>query len=177
MAEISNWYDVFSSFELPRDEAGNIPRSRMKHQPFWAMVENRVPGLSSAMGCYIFALGTASPKPWYVGKTKRSFRGECLNSYQRSIYNDVLARRNGTPRLFFLAKVTERGAFARGDTHHRNIDLLETTLIGALLQRNSELENTHKAGFSRSTSIPGFLNPPVGRLTDEEKALKELIGI
>ncbi|MCX6600803.1 MAG: hypothetical protein NT025_04495 [bacterium] len=70
-------------------------------------------GLKDCRGCYVFAIraGKGGLQPWYVGKTKRSFEGECFTDRNINKYNRALMQlRACTPLLFLIAAPKRRGA-------------------------------------------------------------------
>jgi hypothetical protein len=99
---------------------------------FWARVEQASGGLSSAVGCYIFAIRAAKGAlPWYVGKTeKHSFKGETWTPHKLDLYNEAAV-------LYLIAKRTKGGRFAKPRKRGiGDIRALENLLLGSCLLRN-----------------------------------------
>jgi hypothetical protein len=137
--------------------------------------------LPGACGCYIFALQNGdNVTPWYVGKTeKRSFEHECWGPTQINYYNEVLVDRNGKPLMFLLPKLTGSGRKFSKPSHngHRDIDFLESMLIGLALEKNSQLLNVKKTALLREMRVPGVINSPQARPTIEVVHLRNTLGL
>lgn len=147
---------------------------------FWESVEERYPGLSGACGCYVFGVRAAKGAlPWYVGLAeKQSFRSECFTADKIAKYNLALRdRQRGTPILFFYAKVTATGRFARvSGNGAKDIQFLEKMLIGVALQRNSGLVNARDTKLLTEMVVPGYLNTKQGRMRFGAQDAKMLMG-
>jgi hypothetical protein len=162
-----------------------IDRKQNRHgifgKEFWKKVEEEDDGLPDACGCYLFALQHGKNiVPWYVGKTeKRTFEHECFGPTQINYYNEILIDHSGTPRLFLLPKLTGSGAkFAKPTKNqHRDIDFLETMLIGMALDENKHLLNIKKTALLREMVVPGVINSPQSRPTFEVAALRNALGL
>lgn len=169
-------YDVFGGFELPRkpNRLGEYERS------FWDQVENEKSGLSRACGCYIFALKNgANLKPWYVGKAeKQPFYKECFSPAKRLIFNEIIIDRNGTPQLFFLPRMTPQKKLCKPTVwRHRDIEFLETMLIGIALEQNEKLANVKKTTLLREIRVPGVINSPQAAPTLAVRDLRNALGL
>jgi len=139
-------YGIFVGFELLRGDT----RTGDYNKSFWTQVDDAKAGLSRACGCYVFALKNGSSlKPWYVGKAERqAFHEECFSPAKRLIFNDVLLKRNGTPLLFFLPRLTPKRKLCKPTAWKlRDIEFLETMLIGIALEQNASLANIKKTNF------------------------------
>jgi len=171
-------FSIHGPFSIKKARNGLIDSDSDTLNEFWDKVETAEEGLSSACGCYLFAVKAAHGiKPWYVGMTsKRSFSAECLGNHQRNIYNDVIAGRKGTPLLFFIAKRTKGGKFRKPSRNTlKDISYLETLLIGAGIEKNSKMQNVQKTKFLRETIVPGFLNTPQRRPSEEEQRFTQAL--
>ena len=148
---------------------------------FWSKVAAEDEDLPGACGCYLFALQNGNNiVPWYVGKTeKRTFEKECCGATQINYYNEILVDHNGTPGLFLLPRLTGSGEkFAKPSKNgHRDIDFLETMLIGMALEKNPELLNVKKTALLREMKVPGVINSPQARPTFEVQSLRNALGI
>jgi hypothetical protein len=177
-------FSVFGPFEAPRQN-GLIDLSAEAKRAFWSEVEDACPGLSSACGCYIFVVkAKRGALPWYVGRTtKRTFKGEALGSYQAHHYNFALTNGNGQkvgvkPHLYFLAKETPTGRFAKpSQNSHADIEFLETFMFGIGLNRNGKLRNSKDTRFLKNIVVPGVVNSPRRRPRPAESSLKVALGL
>jgi hypothetical protein len=162
-----------------------IDRKKNRHgifgKDFWAKVEDEESGLSGACGCYLFALQNGQNiVPWYVGKTeKRTFENECCGATQINYYNEVLVDHNGTPLLFLLPRMTGSGAkFSKPSKNgHRDIDFLETMLIGMALEENENLVNIKKTALLREMKVPDVINSGRARPTGDATDLRNALGL
>ena len=166
---------VYGPYELERNSSGRINKSNAQ---FWKEIEDEVPGLSGACGCYVFrVVAGKGSKPWYVGKAeKQAFKTECFSDGKIIKYNDVLAaRKSGTPQLIFLAQVTEKkNDFCKPTTGVRPfIQALELILIDKALEKNPDLLNIQGTGAARSIKVEGFLNTPQLARGGPAKALRD----
>lgn len=173
-------FDVYGPFEVPRAH-GLIDRNQKVKAAFWNTADSVVPGLSSACGCYIFAVkARRGTLPWYVGlTTKRTFKVEALGPHQINHYDPAIVGKVGVkPQLFFVAKKTPSGRFAKPSSNsHPDVEFLEKFLFGIALNRNVRLSNTRNTRFLKSMSVPGVLNSPRRKPRMAEKALKEMLGL
>lgn len=169
-------FEPYGPFELPRLNGGIDVRQR---KAFWETVRNEHPSLPDAVGCYIFALKAAKGfRPWYVGKTERQcFMNESWQPGKLLSYNEVIREHNGKPVLFFLAKITANGRFAKPTRrkYRGSIAALEEMLIGICLDRNSKLFNKKTTKYLRELQVPGYLNDSPGARTKNARALARLL--
>ena len=78
-------------------------------------------------------------------------------------YNYSLQRVSGEPQLHLIAKLTPTGRFAAPAANgHRDIQFLETLLIGMALNQNEDLQNIRGTKFLREMRVPGILRPGRG---------------
>jgi hypothetical protein len=170
-------YRVFGPCEIPRD--GTLVDSRAKGR-FWKDVEREYPRLSGAVGCYVFAIRAAKgSRPWYVGKTeKSSFKGETWSPHKLNLYNEALNQRGkGKPLLYFIARHTRGGKFAKARKGGiGDIRALENLLIGTCLLRNSKLLNAKQTKHLRGITVPGYMNEQPGARPKPAKELAALLG-
>jgi hypothetical protein len=148
---------------------------------FWDKVAKADDDLPGACGCYLFALQNGNNiVPWYVGKTeKRTFQDESCGATQINYYNEVLVDHNGTPLMFLPPKLTGSGAkFAKPSPNgHRDIDFLETLLIGMALEKNKNLLNVKKTALLREMVVPGVINSPQARPKSEAEHLRNALDL
>ena len=170
-------YQPFGPFKMRKN--GNLVDKRACNR-FWQTVDKSSPGLSGAVGCYIFAIRAAKGAlPWYVGKTeKHSFKGETWTPHKLNLYNEALnLRHKGTAVLYLIARRTKGGKFAKprkkgiGD-----IGALENLLIGTCLLRNQKLLNVRQTRYPRRIAVPGYMNEQPGARSVSARNLAKLLG-
>ena len=148
---------------------------------FWRQVSDTNKNLPKACGCYVFALQNGNNiVSWYVGKTeKRTFEKECFQATKINYYNEVLVDHNGTPLLFLIPRLTKSGMKFSKPTKsgYRDIDFLETMLIGIALEQNSGLMNVKKPWLLRELIVPGVVNTPPGPPSRPTLDLQNALGI
>lgn len=169
-------YKAFGPYTIPRDGA-LVSKTASDLRAFWSAIEGEVGGLAQACGCYVFSIRR---RAWYVGLAeKQSFRQECFSLHKLNQYNYSLQRISGEPQLHLLAKLTPTGRFAAPATNgHRDIQFLETLLIGMALNQNEDLQNVRGTKFLREMRVPGILRTGrgEGRLTSV-KTLRDALGM
>jgi hypothetical protein len=170
-------FDVYGGYEIYRkpNRLGIFDKS------FWQRVCQQETHLPDACGCYIFVLQNGhNIIPWYVGKTeKNTFRNECFQATKINYYNDALISRHGKPLLFLVARVTASGKkFSKPTTSgYRDIEYLESMLIGIALERNSNLLNVKKTKLLREMVVPGVINSPQAAPVQAVRDLKNALGL
>lgn len=127
-------------------------------------------------GCYIFAVrkGRGAIVPHYVGKTKRSFSGECFTPHKLDKYNAVLHTEvRAAPLLFFLEPIVMKGPF-----NATALSALEDYLIGIGFQRNQNLKNIHgKKNFDPPFAIRGVHTKQKGNPPEKLTLFRRMLGI
>jgi hypothetical protein len=170
-------FAVFGGFTIAR----KANRHGVFDKNFWNQVTDSNQNLAEACGCYVFALKNGNNiVSWYVGKTeKRTFQRECFQPTKINYYNEVLIDRHGTPLLFLLPRLTKsRMRFSKPTkSGYRDIDFLETMLIGMALERNRELMNVKKTKLLRELIVPGIINNPPQRPSRPALDLQRALGI
>ena len=158
-----------------------VDNSAKAKNAFWAAVDQAVPNLSSACGCYIFVIRkNSNARPWYVGlTTKRTFRDEVFGLHQVNHYNHALGEAGrGTGQVFLVAKKTPGGKFKKPSPNSLPaIEFLETFLFGVALNQNARLRNSKNTKFLRNVVVPGVINTPVRAPTNSEKSLRAALGL
>jgi len=118
--------------------------------------------------------------PWYVGKTARqTFRDRFSRPDHRRRLRD-LSREYGELQIFLLAAQTPGGSFMSprvNEAREREIDYLETMLIGIALRRNGNIRNIAITAMLRNMSVPGVINSRPGQPTRAVRDLKNVLGI
>ena len=171
-------FEIHGPFDLPKAK-GLVDKTAKSKKAFWSTVAKRKRGLPDACGCYVYVVkAKRGALPWYVGiTTKRTFRGEALGDHKLTHYNSAIAQKVGvTPQLFFIARMTPQGRFAKPSTH-KDVEFLEKFMFGVALNRNSSLSNSKNTKFLRSMVVPGVLNSPHGKPTAPERELKTVLGL
>lgn len=159
-------YETPKPLEIPRKSNGLIDTRALRE--WWQ--DKLLPNgfeLRSAIGCYVFSIRGRGNVPWYVGKASgQVFQDECFAEHKLNHYTEVLVdRKKGTPCLTLFVKLTPERRLAKPsdrDGAHKDIEFLETHLIGLCIKRNSELRNIRDTAFLRSMEVPGVLNTPRG---------------
>lgn len=152
-------YEVYGPFSFSMDQS--IPW-KDRRKTFWDEVEETEEGLSKAIGIYVFSIRHGETyTPWYVGKTaaKTGFRGEVFQGHQMNHY--IATQRNGERCMHLIAKVTASGKrfCKKSDKSVREVELLETTMIGMALQANPKVRNSMKTWFAKTCRVPGLIGP------------------
>lgn len=173
-------YQVYGPFWSPRAETEAVGDAL---RVFWNEIEEMHPGLPRAVGIYVFSTCHGENyTPWYVGKTnaKAGFRGEIFQAHKLSHYVNASQRKKGYPAIHLIAKVEpNRGSFCRASSRSgRQIDELETVMIGMALRANSNVRNSKKTWFNKNCVVPGIMGPAiVGRPSDAVLALRNTLDI
>ena len=153
-------FNIQGPYELDRYK-GLIDSSAEARRDYWVWVDEDIPGLPDACGCYVFAIkASRGMLPWYIGKAeKQPFKKECLSHHKINHFNNAIAKRTGKPVLFFIPQLTKNGAFRKPTTSTRKaITELESILIGMALTRNSSLLNAKGTTMLKRLTVDGFLN-------------------
>lgn len=169
-------YQVFGPYPIIRD-GSLVSKGSDDRRTFWHRVEADAPGLSDACGCYIFSIRR---RAWYIGMAERqSFRGECFSIHKINQYNYSLQRVSGEPQLHLIAKRTPTGRFASpASGGHRDIQFLETMLIGIGLNQNEDMQNIRGTKFLREMKVPGILRTSRGEGHQSSvKTLRDVLGM
>lgn len=172
-------FEPQKALEIPR-KSGLVPHKPKELAAFWEELDElNGYDVSGGIGCYIFAIRAGKGvMPWYVGLAeKQSFKKECFAPHKINHYNSILAEHRGTPMLTVVAKHTPGGklVFPNGNGH-RDIQQLETMLIGNCLSRNTELLNIRDTKLLREMRVSGLLNTATGRPPTAVSDFKRLIG-
>jgi hypothetical protein len=168
-------FEVYGPFNLPRD-GRRILHSAPDRKAYWKSVDDKVPGLSAACGCYVF---TVRSKVWYVGLAERqSFKKECYIPHKVLLFNGALDMVGGTCSLIFIPKTTNQGRFAKPTVGEiKAVRLLEDMLLGLAISRNSRLMNIRGTKFLKDMEVPGIINTPQGTARSlAVQALKKALG-
>jgi hypothetical protein len=173
-------YEVCGPFDSPKFSKGAAGNHL---SAFWDDVEYWAEGLSRAVGVYVFSIRHGvTYTPWYVGKTCAiaGFRGEIFQSHKLNHYIAATERRKGTPTLHLVARIDpNRDRYSRASNiAARDIDALETAMIGMALRANPAVRNARKTWFIRNCRVPGVMgSPPPGRRGDAAATLRKALAL
>jgi hypothetical protein len=166
---------VHGPYEIPR-EGNLVTRSAAVKREFWKVVEQDEQGLARSCGCYALVIRNVVR---YIGLAARQgFKAECFAPHKIALFDHALASGRGEPHLFLVAKMTPGGRLAKPSPRgHRDIELLESLLVGRALIRNPGLENIRGTKLLREMTVPGFLNSRRGEARAlAARALRRAIG-
>ena len=170
-------FEIYGGFEICRKDN----RLGLFDDAFWQRARGDDEDLPDACGVYVFAMKYGENiVPWYVGKTeRRTFERECFEPTKINYYNDVLAERHGTPLLYLIPRCTAGGGRFSKPTAGtwRDIDFLETMLIGIAIERNPDLLNVRSTQMFREMVVPGIINTPARKPTSAESQLRQALGL
>lgn len=177
------FFETFGPFRIEVED-GRIKRPKAS---WWDEEVEGVTweGLSRAIGCYMFVMGDANIKPWYVGKTvnKHGFREEAFADHKLRHYNWVLSEGyRGPPQLYLFPMITrsfhQDWRFSKGWSYERPIKWLESTLMGMAFSQNPDIANSKELKFFRTVHVRGILGrAPKGKRTGHiAKARQALLG-
>jgi hypothetical protein len=163
-------FDVYGPYKIPivRERNGSYIPARCPD--FW----DAHPTIATRFGCYVFAIRAGKGiTPVYVGKTTRSFDGECFAIHKIAChYTPALARKGrGTPVMFFLVPRARRGK-----PNTRIIKDLETFLIQVASAKNPSLSNVKERQEAR-WGISGVLRGGKGKPGKPARAFKTSVGM
>lgn len=177
MGVIGVRFAVYGPFELPRKNRCLVTRDARKKRSFWETVNEADDGLADACGCYAFSI---PGRPWYVGLAeKQSFRDECFTPQKITNYDSALSQGKGRPMLLLIAKFTPSDWWAKPSKKgQRDIQMLETLLIGMAVTRNPKIENIRGTKPLRELNVPGVLNSRKGQgKSNSVRQLRKALGI
>jgi hypothetical protein len=166
-----HFFETFGPFRIPLSD-GWIARPPAD---WWNETVDAKYEVSRAIGYYMFVMGDAHIKPWYVGKTVNSngFREEAFTDHKCDLYNWVLGEGyRGPPQLYLFPKITrpfnEDWRFARGNSHSGPVEWLERTLMGMAFSQNPEIANSRDLTYFRTVHVRGILGrAPQGKRTGD----------
>jgi hypothetical protein len=174
-------YYPYGPVEIPRDESGLVFIDPSTARQFWDAADELDFGLSTACGCYIFAVRAGKGvRPWYVGRAvNQAFKKECLTDHKVNKYNSVLSKQKGTPLIYFYARMTASGdKFCKPTVNkYHDTEFLEKHLIGLAFHKNSYLLNRNNLKILRDIYVPGLFNTKKGTLPVAAAQLRRVLGI
>ena len=174
-------YETYGPFIVPRRDAKKgkvLDFDGPVLSEFWNIVDEELPGLSSAHGCYIFANKAGRGiTPWYVGQTKNSFRKECFQHHKTNLYHKVFNDiEKGNPVMILVARCTPNGKLTTGQFPRDEAGFVEKLLISKALSKNPKLVNKQNTRFLVGITLPGILNNPRGKPSPGSKLLSSVLG-
>lgn len=164
---------VFGPFDIPYG-AGNGSSKRIDKSHAQEFVEYlKRESLATKHGCYIFALKAGKGfSPWYVGMTSRGFGKECMETYQRDLYNGLLyAGRKGRPVMYFVAAPDTKNKIPAAVC-----DELEEVLIQSAHARNPGLLNSKRKKIA-DWSVHGVIRSGKGKVPANAKSFRTMMGL
>lgn len=96
-------------------------------------------------------------------------RREIFQDHKLNHYVGATQRKRGHPAIHLIAKVEPvRGNFCKASQRSgREIDEIETVMIGMALRANPEVRNSKKTWINRTCQVPGIIGDTLtGRPTD-----------
>jgi len=182
MTDEGHFFETFGPFRIPLVD-GQLVRPR---SDWWDKMEESTGfELSRTIGCYMFVMGDAHIKPWYIGKTvnQKGFREEVFTGHKLEHYNSVISEGyRGPPQLYLFPMITrpfhEDWRFSKGVCQAGPIEWLERTLIGMAYAQNQKLANRRDLTYFRTVYLRGLLGrAPQGKRTGHiAKARQALLG-
>ena len=110
------------------------------NKTFWDS-NDKLQKIRSLKGIYVFGMAVTNTKlPCYVGKTNRSFEGECFTDRNLLIYDGEILRykQDYKPFMFFLAHQPVKGQ----KISDKVIREFEEYIINQAFEKNKDLANT-----------------------------------
>ena len=162
-------YGVYGPFPIlfkPNDDDDII-----KGKPFWQSVidisdEKKLP---EAHGCYIFGIKVKGDcKPWYIGRTKNSFRDECFKGEKVGMYEKIINKHNGDPFLLLVAEKKPKGGLKTSPVSsqiEKEIIKLETILITLGYLKHVKIKNKQIVKLLEKIGLREFIGKKPGKGT------------
>jgi len=170
----SRQFVVKGPYSLPFNEKGKLDNPEIKQ--FFAGAPG---GFASKHGVYVFAVKHGKAyMPYYVGKTKNSFKAEIFNFANLRKFEGVYEERKGTPVIFLIVPSDEL-KLPSGQVKNVSkgraaiITEIEEFFIKLAACVNPKLLNKQKAKGPKWT-IKSLLNADQGRPDKETTAFKSM---
>ncbi len=130
-------------------------------------------GISDKQGCYVFATrASGSFCPWYVGKSAKGIKEECMQLHKLHHYNAALTEtKKGTPVMFFVLPPGDLKKVSKSVC-----DEMETVLIQSALFRNPNLRNIQKTRLPE-WGITGVIRSKPGKPTADATKFKKMMRL
>ena len=156
-------YLVHGPFSVSRDEDGKFSAGRADD---YTEVANKY-------GCYVYATRFGgSFRPWYAGRTKRSFNQEIFTPHKQQKLENIWDRFERGELVVFLV-APQAGP---GRPNLKFVREMEKYLISACFEMNPLIENIQ--GLPRAAwQIAGVTSRRVGRPSDDAAAkMRTMLG-
>jgi hypothetical protein len=166
-------FDVHGPIRVPFDLMKNGTKwIKMRWPKKWER-DRQILAHASKRGCYVFAVRSGGGiKPYYVGKTKASFRQEAFTSGKINYYNEAMAGyAAGRPVMFFVTLRQKPGP-----VNHKAIRNLEKFLIQTAVAKNPDLKNV-QGTKEQDWVIEGVLRSRPGMPARPARSFKTMMGI
>lgn len=157
---------------------------------FWDNVDKKLgfEGLAGAIGIYVFTLEYGGKHlPWYVGKTvnQDGFSGEIFTDHKYEIYQKLIEtdKQRHKPHFMFFPLMRDVGDdewdfSANRSEGGKQIDWLESTMIGMAYAVNRELQNVQKTKFAKNLYVNGLIGSQYpGRLSIAAQKASKIFGL
>ncbi|MEW5774588.1 MAG: hypothetical protein AB1916_13800 [Thermodesulfobacteriota bacterium] len=171
---MSTLFKVSEPLLVPSVKAQDGPQKMIKKEhvnAFWE--SDAADGFSKKQGCYVFSLKNGPGySPWYVGKTKNQFSGECFTRDKLSKYNEVLFANRGTPYVVFVTRNDNRRIIPAN-----MLSELEIFLIQAAKLKNSSLINVHHTNNLPDWGICGVIRGGKGTNSNASSVFRAFMGL
>lgn len=195
--QIKSKYDILGPFEIPLTKGDPKKLDEEDREYFWHKLRDiktpPLPDIHKRYGVYVIATqrGKSTPTPWYIGVTESEpFLKTCMRKREeiRRINEIASKKYYGTPKIFFLPRLTKKGALAneKSTLAKKNIEFVKDFLLeyGLRLEarKHSDFKMLNKDRHDRTTKmlrnleVEGFVNSKKyssGNIKD----LKKLLGI
>jgi hypothetical protein len=170
-------FDVVGPFVITRHGPNNL----IDTQSYFDLrqeADDKWEGLSSACGCYVFAIRAGKGfTPFYVGQACATrLVAEAMNASNCLKYNRVLPKR-GKPVIFLLPMMTTTGRLRKRPKSGKllSVDFLEKWLIATCLVKNPHLLNNMQTRLLKKLHVTGVLNAKQGASNGASSAFKRAI--
>jgi hypothetical protein len=170
-------FETYGPFPLRR-EGEYVDRAALRD--FWDDEVDDV-GLENAIGVYVLTVRHGdSVKPWYVGKTDKSFRERIRGHADGGKLFAGLAGAapKGQVELIFLALRSRSGEGFKKPSKNNlgSVDALEQLLIGSCFAKNDLLLNVKRMSVYKGLKVPGYMNDGKGKPSSSASSLRKLLS-
>ena len=192
--QIKSKYDILGPFEIPLTKGDPKKLDEADREYFWHNLRDQsLPDIHKRYGVYVIATqrGKSTPTPWYIGVTESEpFLKTCMRKREeiRRINEIASKKYYGTPKIFFLPRLTKKGAPAKEKSTPaiKNIKFVKDFLLEYGLRLEAKKQSDFKmlnkdrhdvtTKMLRNLEVEGFVNSSKyssGNIKD----LKKLLGI
>lgn len=196
--QIKSKYDILGPFEIPLTKGDPKKLDEEDREYFWHNLRDNknppLPDIHKCYGVYVIATqrGKSTPTPWYIGVTRSEpFLKTCMRGQEIQKINEIVSKKHyGTPRIFFLPRLTIKGtpASEKGILARKNIEFVKDFLLEYGLRLEARKQSDFKmlngdedrhdrtTKMLRNLEVEGFVNSRKYS-TGNIKDLKKLLGI